>query len=253
MNTTAKVHVTYVIGILIAVIISLVTVRWGSVPDLVNLLTFALTLTSIVLALLAIVYAFLSNTSLAQSLGQLGSVSNDVARSSESLAVSAQDLQGKIGQIPAIMGKVSDQVAATHELVRGMSNQESAQVIDHHLETASRDGAAMVAIASPVGKVALLMAAGSFQQKRAFEMRRLCDETGFDMHREYIWGWMMALDAIGSIDIRVAKGVSTVVEYDEALLKAIMTAADAAAPDADGRSAWTKESVDRVRGYFLES
>jgi hypothetical protein len=62
MEEKYKIHIGYIFSILLAAIIILVTVKWGEIPRLVELIAFALTLTSLVLALIAIAYAVYSNT-----------------------------------------------------------------------------------------------------------------------------------------------------------------------------------------------
>ena len=71
METEYKIHTGYVFFILIAIIIGLVTVKWSEIPKLVDYLTFALTATSLALAVLAIVYAMYSNTSFSQTISTL--------------------------------------------------------------------------------------------------------------------------------------------------------------------------------------
>ena len=58
MTDKAKIHVTYIISILIIVIILLLTIRWGHISELVQLIGFAVTLTSLVAGLIAIIYSF---------------------------------------------------------------------------------------------------------------------------------------------------------------------------------------------------
>ena len=72
METKYKIHVFYILSILIAIIIILITVRWSEVPKLVDYITFALTVTSLALALLAIIYSMYSNTTLSETVSSIG-------------------------------------------------------------------------------------------------------------------------------------------------------------------------------------
>ena len=63
LPATAKIHFGYIFSILIAIIVCLVTVKWSDIPSLASYFNFALGVASLVLAVLAIVYAFLANNS----------------------------------------------------------------------------------------------------------------------------------------------------------------------------------------------
>lgn len=60
-NNTRYIHYNYAIGILIAVIIALTALAYFDVPELVDKFTFALTLSSLLLAILAIFYSIIAS------------------------------------------------------------------------------------------------------------------------------------------------------------------------------------------------
>ncbi|GAA3588366.1 hypothetical protein [Marinobacter xestospongiae] len=60
-DDTKYIHYNYAIGILIAVIIALTALAYFDVPELVDKFTFALTLSSLLLAILAIFYSIISS------------------------------------------------------------------------------------------------------------------------------------------------------------------------------------------------
>jgi hypothetical protein len=83
MDSKLKIHLCWTIGVLTSVIIILVSVYWNGVKDLAGILNFALGLTSLVLAVVAIVYGFIANNSFAGTVAKIESAAsaiNDVVR-----------------------------------------------------------------------------------------------------------------------------------------------------------------------------
>jgi len=97
---TERIHFGYIISFLIIVIIALVTIKWGAIKELTNYITFALTLTSLVLAILAIVYSFFSNSSMTKNISNLEEASNKIFENSELLNTATKGLEEQLGDIP---------------------------------------------------------------------------------------------------------------------------------------------------------
>jgi hypothetical protein len=81
-----RIHFIYWVFILILVIIAIATDRWTSKPDFTQYLTYAATMTSLVLALVAIFYSFIANDGLSKSLGNISTVANEVKESKEQIS-----------------------------------------------------------------------------------------------------------------------------------------------------------------------
>jgi hypothetical protein len=73
MNSNLKVHLCWTIGVLTGIIIILVSVNWDGVKDLAGILSFALGLTSLVLAIVATVYGFIMNNAFAGTVSKIES------------------------------------------------------------------------------------------------------------------------------------------------------------------------------------
>src|SRR5438105_13887747 len=86
MKDTAKIHIGYIISILVVVNIVTLAAKWGSIKDLVTYVSFAATLASLLLAILAIVYSYFSS-------GSLATYSERVSKASESLQTTYSELQ----------------------------------------------------------------------------------------------------------------------------------------------------------------
>lgn len=83
MSSILKINLLWTIGVLVAVIISLLSVKWSGVQDLAGILNFALGLTSFVLAIVAIVYGFISNNALSGVVSEIKTAAtgiNDIAK-----------------------------------------------------------------------------------------------------------------------------------------------------------------------------
>lgn len=253
MNATERVHVGYVIGILVAIIILLLTVQWGSIKDLSQLISFALTLASLILALLAIVYSFFSNASLAQSLSTLTRVAGEVQDVSETITNSTSRLRAEIASIPSALSEVSRHVSETHDIVRQLANKEEAPEGAHRQANLEADAAdTMIRIAAPTGFISMYAAAVAHSQSKPLDPLDLARALNDEDSGPYHLGWLMALDAAGIIDLRTSPPLELrVADYDAHLLRAVLANADRIRRSEirDSRTASVDE-VDAVDRYF---
>ena len=72
------VHYRYWILILVLIVIAIATDRWTGKEGFTDYLSNAATMTSLLLGLVAIIYSFVSNSTISSSLGSINSVSNEV-------------------------------------------------------------------------------------------------------------------------------------------------------------------------------
>jgi hypothetical protein len=80
-----KIHFFYIVLILTLVIVFLMTDRWTNQGNFTEYLTNAGTMVSLVLALVAIFYAFITNSGLSKSLGEINKISEDFSSSNRSI------------------------------------------------------------------------------------------------------------------------------------------------------------------------
>lgn len=251
MTPTARLHFIYVVSILVAIIVALTTVKLANNEQVVSYVSFALTLASILLAVVATVYAFVSNASLAQSIGGLHQAASDVRISAASLDRLASGLENKVGTF-------TERVEATHELVRSLSNPGSPEAQSQSKPASPSSTGSNAAIASLVerssssGRAALYAAAVSFRTGRSFNRAKLFELLGKG-NEDYYWGWLLALDAAKIVKITVgADDTWAVTSYPDELLKNVYHAAaetEEATPDAL-RMAWNKRKVAEIDAYF---
>lgn len=109
-----KTHEAYILIILVSVIVVLVAVKWRDIPDLTNLLSFALTLSSLILALVAIGYAVYSNTSIERSVATLAAASDTVSESASRITSSSESLRGDLKSLSEITGLIGSRIDHQH-------------------------------------------------------------------------------------------------------------------------------------------
>jgi len=121
MEEKYKIHSFYILLILSAIIIVLITIKWAEIPKFADYVTFALSVTSLSLAFLAIIYSIYSNTSFTQNLSTLERSTTLLTSTSTDLSIATADLKSKVEDIPGIIKTVSEKVDQTHDLISNMS------------------------------------------------------------------------------------------------------------------------------------
>jgi hypothetical protein len=233
MNSS-RVHVTYIIGILVSIIILLLTVKWAAIPDLVAYITFALTLTSLVLALLAIVYAFFSSASAGQQIATLRNASDELSRTAGAIGASAAELQNRVASIPPLFEEVGNKVSQTRDLVelltkQGAANEPAAIAKPIPKSSAPADTfAQFVARSSTAGTLLLYAVAVAFERKAAFSLKDLVAKVPFTDY-DYLFGYLVACHASGIVTTTTTKGIWNVIEMDSGLSSAVKSAVQAMA------------------------
>jgi len=107
-----RLHFSYWIAILISAIILISTEKWSTSPGFTTYLSNAATMTSLLLAVVAIFYSFISNDSLSRSLGSMTTVANEV-----------KDARAEIKGFVTQTSSTNEQAARNNELVREASSQ----------------------------------------------------------------------------------------------------------------------------------
>ncbi len=128
MNEIRELHYRYnffyLAAILLITIVVLITVEWGGIKGLVDYISFGLTLTSLFLALIAIVYAIISNTTFSQHLGTLRSVTQTVVDASGGLSKITNTLDAKLAELPTLIRNVETKIDETRkDLLEGVAQR----------------------------------------------------------------------------------------------------------------------------------
>src|SRR5262245_46405287 len=112
MDKAARIHAFYILLILGSVIVTFVVIDWGPIKDLANLVSFAATVTSLLLAVIAIVYSFVYNTRAAEATGELKVASDGIGKSATAVQESAADLRARLEQLPNLFVPLNRQLDA---------------------------------------------------------------------------------------------------------------------------------------------
>jgi hypothetical protein len=227
METKYKIHASYIFFILIAVIIGLITVKWSGIPDLANLITFALTVTSLVLAVLAIGYSVYSNTSFTQNISTMTTAAQDVSKTATELSNMTGALSQKVEVIPSrielLEGKMSERFDLM--LLEG-GLKKSGQV--ENIESADAKGhdpqkiedavpikySTFLEKSSYAGLLTLYCCIKAYKTKKAFNLKDYFKTIDWGDDSFYA-GLLGALRSVGVIDFTVNEGIYNVTFIDE--------------------------------------
>lgn len=140
-------HFFYIVAILVGIIILLATGSIATNQEAVAYISFAATLSSLILAILAIIYSIVSNTSITTALtsinkssDEIEKASSDVIRSvseleelSASLSDSSKKVQENVAVIPSYLNAFKDEVSNNFESQLAQGHNELRCHIDSKL------------------------------------------------------------------------------------------------------------------------
>lgn len=95
-----KYNFFYVTLILLIAILLLLTIKWASLPDLLDYILFSLAITSITLSVITIIFSIYSNFSLGKNLDSINNASEDLRKSTIDLESSMDIVNTNILNIP---------------------------------------------------------------------------------------------------------------------------------------------------------
>lgn len=217
MNKEAKIHVFYIFVILIAVIICLIAFQWHDIPKLVELITFALTVTSLVLAILAIAYAVYSNSSFTHNITTLNAAAQDVSDA-------AVELKGKIETIPTRLDSMEGRFDELKLLFQSTEFQD--------VRTPSKEEKAATSEISdlfinrlPISSLIVLYAFfRAFKKKKPINFKELFSNLNTFSNSNYAVGLYVGMYGTGLLgQVREAEQVSTITSFNEKLMEQMET------------------------------
>ena len=111
MNKTIdSLHYKYWIGILIFIIVLIVSAKWSNIENLADKISFALTISSVILALLAIYFTINFNSLFSNNIVTFLNLNNHIDETAKNLAHAAGELNIKLNNIP-------DSIRILHEKI----------------------------------------------------------------------------------------------------------------------------------------
>lgn len=112
MNNT-KLHMAWAIGVLAALLIGSLSVAWANLPAIPNIISIALGLSSLVLAIVAIIQAVHGGSTLHTSLGKIESASSKALEAMNAVKLTAENLDNRtnsLEKIPETMGHIKEKI-----------------------------------------------------------------------------------------------------------------------------------------------
>lgn len=271
MNESYKIHVRYIISILITIIVILLAVEWSKIPDLINYINFALTVSSLILATLAIVYSIVTNNSLGNTLHNLHISSDSLKNTSREIDESNKILLEEIKKIPAAIESIDENVTTTKTMIEDLSLKQSFFPDEDKRQLASTLTNEMIIQflnnSSIRGLESLFCVVLSKRTKTAFKFEDICEEIkSFKGSADYLFAYLVAASSLGLLtytfdgkDRCVVDEVhSVLLENIESVLSSKLeeTAKEFSSQEAgneeEEKERWFKSFKD-LKGYFGES
>jgi hypothetical protein len=209
METKYKVHAFYILLILISIIIVLVTVQWTSIHGLAEYLAFAATFSSLILAVLAIVYSIYSGSQSTATASSLIAASQEIRETSATISTAATRLATQIDTMPGLFAGLGDRVDATHALVQRMSADRALHESRPEKVGADNVPRTFVDAASNAGLIALYACTISQRLTKPFKLAELSGRLDY-LSADYAWGYLIAVSTFGAIAAASTDGVWTV-------------------------------------------
>jgi len=219
MEEKYKVHFFYIIGILLAIIIGLISVEWAKIPYLVEYITFALTLSSLLLAILAIVYSMISNNTFSGLIEKLNSSAEYLQESSRKVSTGYDMILEKFQEIPSSINDVRESVYTTHDLLK-KATEESFKNTATEKESGSEEKKplteSLLETTTIRGLETIFLLNQSYLRKKPFSWDDLNKFEDFKSSIGYMQGYTFALRGLGIIDQEVSDdGEILTVSIDE--------------------------------------
>lgn len=255
MTKEYKIHACYVLSILVIIIIGLSTVKWATIPGLVDYIQFALTAVALTLGILAIFYNMYSNTNFSQNVTALNIASKDVEAAASDLTGVTANLGRKIEVFPGMIERVSSQVEETQQLVKGLSEIQDLKPTGTSKEQeAIQIPASFLAITSLIGLEVLYICLLAHSRGISFNLKNLTQSISGD-YDEYARGYLVAVASLGIIRAKVSRGIWNILYFNEVIANNIKFILDKKSKELDTKRGGTvrEERVKKIEEYFTQS
>lgn len=206
-----KVHVYYISGLCVLIILELVTyicVNNDNATDIVSYISFASTLSSLLLSVVAIIYAIVSNNKGDAQYQKIDRASDRISMSVDRFSSISESLSGNIN---SILTKLDEIKVISNETKNAITNVGTQQTkID--ATTSNLDVTKLVkgyiVGGSLSGNLSLLACVYSNEQHMPFNLTFL-----FGNNALYCYGYIVASSALGIISTRINDDVVIVDSY----------------------------------------
>lgn len=218
-----KIHFAYIVGILIAIIILLFSVNVGANEKFVGLFNFALTISSILLALVAIVYSFISNSTISKNLYGITDSANKISLVSDELEDTTNKLLTKMDEVPLLLKgmdkKVDDSIQIMKEIKTDKENVNLTSLNFGELPVESKESETNISWnnflkSNSLSYLTFLFALSlSYKTKKPFDFESYIKNNHGD--KDYLFGGKVIFNALGIIELTEKDNVWNVLSMNE--------------------------------------
>jgi hypothetical protein len=233
-STTRGVHEFYLSLIAIGLIVGLASVQWYAIPKLEELFSFALTVSSLLLALVAIIYSLYSNASVENAVSSLSAAVAAVPGVANRLDASASRLASDVGTLTQLTDGLAAKMQTHHDELRSELRVVGSRLAAER--TAPPEAAAevpsvpkvnmdeivsrVISRTSTLGHRCLLAISHTGKQDAPLVLKQVFQESQV----EYVYGYLIALNSVGVYQGTV-DGVTLVVRASDIDYQEVRTAA----------------------------
>ncbi|RUR46239.1 hypothetical protein [Vreelandella populi] len=116
-----RLHRNYSISILVAIIVILLSIHATDAPKLYENISFASTMSSLILSIIAIIYALQTSGTLASSLNKIQKISTRLNKTSIKIEKSNINLSKKIDLIPSEFAFLKEKIDNSHKVLENLN------------------------------------------------------------------------------------------------------------------------------------
>ena len=202
-----KTHMYYISGLCVFIILELVTyicVNNDNAADIVSYISFASTLSSLFLAVVAIIYAIVSNNKGEAQYQKIDRASDKISSSVDKFSTISGNLSGNIN---AILLKLDELKVISNETKNALTNtnEQNPEKIPKGSINADQLISGYITYGSFSGNLALLACVYSLEKKRPFTITEV-----FGMNASYSYGYIISSTALGLITMHAQNGIISI-------------------------------------------
>jgi len=253
----SKIHYRYAISYLISAIILLLALSYYQVPDLVNKLSFALTLSSLLLAILAIFYTVAAAYKQDSQLSKLIETHSELKAAAKEIRTVSENLNSTLNVFPSHFEEISSKIDDIAEkyaspnlenLPHGIKADKSSHIIDLKIDKALL--AKMVANLQYRAMLVLYIFFQSSYKSKNIEYTAL---SALGISSDYAIGFLNGFGATGLIDFKIHKKtiiptLCSDIIYDnlKSLIDLVINALEKG--EKDQRASYLRERIEEIDG-----
>lgn len=205
MSSNLKIHLFWTIGVLATFIIVLLSVNWNGIKDLAGILNFALGLTSLVLAIIAIIYGFIANNAFAGTVSKIETAASDINQ----VVKTIPDKLNVIDRRTHEMHQMAITASAASQVKPASPAAEQSKAIQDFINIVVAE---FLRVSSWNGLKLLYVCRICFEKELVFDLKQLCSLDN-SMSYDYAFGYIVASTSANVLKFTTADNVQMLVTF----------------------------------------